>query len=97
MRGEEVTGTITGFIKGAAISILSTLALPIIIIAAVIIFVIVVFAMVTAIPFVVFGVDLGGGSGGSSTSYCNEDPTSVEHPFDDPLNFWFSDSALFAR
>ncbi len=85
--GEEVTGTITGFIKGAAISILSTLALPIIIIAAVIIFVIVVFAMVTAIPFVVFGVDLGGGSGGSSTSYCNEDPTSVEHPFDDPLNF----------
>ena len=27
------------------------------------------------------------GGGLTSTSYCNEDPTSVEHPFDDPLNF----------
>ena len=81
--GEEVTGTITGFIKGAALSILSTLALPIIIIAAVIIFVIVVFAMVTAIPFVVFGVDLGGGSaGGSDSAYCNQDPSKAEYAYE---------------
>ena len=80
--GEEVTGTITGFIKGAAISILSTLALPIIIIAAVIVFVIVVFSMVTAIPFVVFGVDLGGGSDGTTSEYCNQDPSKAEYAYE---------------
>lgn len=64
--GEEVTGTITGMVKGAALSILSTLALPIIIIVAVIIFVFVVWIIITAIPFIVFGVDLGGGGSGTS-------------------------------
>lgn len=82
--GEEVTGTLTGMIKGAAVGILSTLALPIIIIAAVIVFIIVVFSMITAIPFVVFGVDLGGGEAGSGTTsnYCNQDPSKAEYAYE---------------
>ena len=83
--GEEVTGTITGMVKGAALSILSTLALPIIIIVSVIIFVFVVWIIITAIPFIVFGVDLGGGeAGGNSTTvnYCNQDPSKAEYAYE---------------
>lgn len=65
--GEEATGALTGMIKGVALGILSTLALPILIIAGVIIFIVVVFSLITAIPFLVFGVDLGGGSSSGSS------------------------------
>ena len=57
--GEEATGTLVGMIKGAAVSVLSTLALPIIVFVGIIFVAVIVFLLlIDSVPFVVFGIDL---------------------------------------
>ena len=80
--GEEATGFLAGAIKGVAVAIASTLALPIIIIAAVVIFVVVIYMMVTSVPLIVFGVDLGGAGESTTENYCNQDPAKAEYAYE---------------
>lgn len=80
--GEEAVGTIIGIVKGVATSILSVVFGPTVIIAAVIIFIVVAFSMITSIPFIVFGVDLGGGPAFDDSMYCNQDPAKAEYAYE---------------
>ena len=82
--GEEATSMLGGMIKGAAVGVLSTLALPILIVVGVAVLVIVVFAMVMSVPQIIFGVTLDGSGGEKSTTnkYCNQDPAKAEYAYE---------------
>ena len=85
--GEEATGFLAGAIKGVATVITSILALPTIFFIGIVLVVVIIFLLlIDSVPFVVFGIDLSDQGGSTTNNFCNEDPTSVEHPFDDPPN-----------
>lgn len=81
--GEEATGTLVGMIKGVAVGILSTLALPIIVFVGIIFVAVIVFLLlIDSVPFVVFGIDLSNQGGSTTNNYCNQDPSKVEYAYE---------------
>ena len=81
--GEEATGTLVGMIKGAAVGVLSTLALPIIVFVGIIFVAVIVFLLlIDSVPFVVFGIDLSDSGGSTTNKYCNQDPAKAEYAYE---------------
>lgn len=81
--GEEATGTLVGMIKGVAVGILSTLALPIIVFVGIIFVAVIVFLLlIDSVPFVVFGIDLSDSGGSTTNNYCNQDPSKAEYAYE---------------